>query len=159
LGLIFTVPVINAEELKNTSSSKKRKVFISYHSKSSKVIVEKFVKKLKAEGYDVWCDIYEIQEGDIISLKLEKGINESSIVVCFISNEYIRSNTCYRELLYSLFKKKKLIYLVTENLDLSEDTRFKFRLRDDCLRLDLYKLDKNNLINEVFNKLEPILKT
>jgi hypothetical protein len=61
LGLIFTVPIINAEESKQTSdSSKKRKIFISYNHKSSKEIVEKFAEKLKQEGYDVWYDKHEL---------------------------------------------------------------------------------------------------
>jgi hypothetical protein len=159
LGLIFTVPIINAEESKQTSdSSKKRKIFISYNHKSSKEIVEKFAEKLKQEGYDVWYDKHELHPSDELSKKMEKGIRDSSIVLCFISNEYMKAKNCRLEFFHAFHEDKTCFYLATEKLDFTGISGFKLFLNNDFTRLDLHKLDQNNLINEVFNKLEPKFK-
>jgi hypothetical protein len=113
---------------------------------------------LKQEGYDVWYDNNEIHTGDKLSEKIEKGIDDSSVVLCFVSNEYMKSKNCGLEFFYAFHEDKKCFYLTTEKLDFKGIKEYKLHLNSDSVRLDLHKLDKNNLIHEVFKKLEPKFK-
>jgi tetratricopeptide (TPR) repeat protein len=158
LSFVFAVPVIYAEEQKQKKVNNEEKIFISYNH-SSKVFVKKFVDKLKKEGIkeeNIWFDEKDIHVGDELSKKIEEGILASSFFIAFISNKYIRSTNCRKEFGYAEKKNKKCFNLVTENLDLL-GTGFDFHLNNDELRLDLYKINKNDdeKIDEIFNKLKP----
>jgi hypothetical protein len=156
LSFVFTLPILYAEEKKRKNSSNVEKIFISYHH-SSKELVRKFVDKLKKEGYrNIWFDETEIHPGDVLSKKMEQGIRDSSIFISFISNNYIWSKNCRKEFFYAEHKNKKCFYLITEGLDLTENTGFDFHLNNDDLRLDLHKIKKSDdeKIDKIFNKLK-----
>jgi tetratricopeptide (TPR) repeat protein len=133
-------------------------IFISYNH-SSRRFVEKFVDKLKKEGIkeeNIWFDVTEIHVGDELSKKMEQGIRDSSIFISFISNNYIWSKNCRKEFFYADKINKKCFYLITEGLDLTENTGFDFYLNNDVLRLDVHKIKKNDdeKINDIFDKLK-----
>jgi hypothetical protein len=156
LSFVFAVPIIYAEEWKKTNSSNEEKIFISYNH-SSKEFVKKFVDKLKKEGYkNIWFDETEIHVGDELSKKMEQGIRDCPIFISFISNNYIWSKNCRKEFFYADKLNIKCFYLITEGLDLKENTGFDFHLNSDFLRLDLSKIKKSDVekIDEIFDKLK-----
>ena len=51
-------------------------VFIS-HSSKDKVAVRNLAERLKSDGLKVWFDECEIKPGDLIPLKINKGLEQS----------------------------------------------------------------------------------
>jgi hypothetical protein len=51
-------------------------VFIS-HSAKDKPVARELAERLKRDGLRVWFDEWEIQPGDLISLKIEQGLEQS----------------------------------------------------------------------------------
>jgi small GTP-binding protein len=59
-------------------------VFIS-HSSIDKHVVRELAKRLKADGVRVWLDEWEIEPGDMIGLKIDKGLEQSRMLLLVMS--------------------------------------------------------------------------
>src|SRR4051794_25171596 len=59
-------------------------VFIS-HSSEDKPAVRELAERLKRDGLRVWLDDWEIKPGDMIGLKIQKGLEQSRILVLVLS--------------------------------------------------------------------------
>jgi hypothetical protein len=88
-------------------------IFISY-AHANKEIVHKIADKLKA-NFNVWIDIDNLKGGDNIDKEIANGIRNSSLFICFISEQYCESNACNME--FGLAKR------LTPNLRNSGDNR------------------------------------
>jgi len=63
-------------------------VFLSYSSKD-KPVVRELAERLKADGLRVWFDEWEIEPGDMVSLKIEQGLEQSrALVLCMSKNAF-----------------------------------------------------------------------
>lgn len=65
-------------------------VFLSY-SHQDKEIVHKLAKRMKKDGMSVWLDIWEIEPGDPISMKIQHGVEKSRTMVMCMSPDYFKS--------------------------------------------------------------------
>jgi tetratricopeptide (TPR) repeat protein len=59
-------------------------VFIS-HSSQDKPVVRQLAERLKGDGLRVWFDEWEIKAGDMISLKIEEGLEQSRTLILVMS--------------------------------------------------------------------------
>jgi WD40 repeat protein len=59
-------------------------VFIS-HSSADKPAVRELARRLRADGLRVWFDEWEIKPGDMISLKVEQGLQQSRTLILVMS--------------------------------------------------------------------------
>jgi hypothetical protein len=59
-------------------------VFIS-HSSQDKAAVRQLCERLKADGLRVWLDEWEIKPGDMIGLKISRGLEQSRTLVLVMS--------------------------------------------------------------------------
>jgi small GTP-binding protein len=66
------------------SETFKYDVFISYSSKDKDIVLE-LAKRLKADRLRVWLDDWEIHPGDMIGLKISRGLEQSRTLVLVIS--------------------------------------------------------------------------
>ena len=66
------------------------KVFLSY-SRKDQAFVEELYRRLKRDGVECFFDKQSIQWGDNFVLALEKGIDESDIVVAVLSPDFCKS--------------------------------------------------------------------
>jgi hypothetical protein len=73
-----------------------KNIFISY-SHADKVIVHQIFDKLKA-NFTVWIDEVNLIGGDDLYEKIAGGLRNSSLFICFISEQYCVSNNCKREI-------------------------------------------------------------
>jgi len=94
-------------------------VFISYANEDNKDetefgssgIIEKYVEFLKQRYRMRWADKLRvcidlnINAGDPVHYRIKEDIENSPIMICFISPQYIKSNYCYEE--WKLFTSKK----------------------------------------------------
>ena len=66
-------------------------VFLS-HSSKDKVVVRELAERLKADGVRVWFDEWIIQPGDAIGIQINKGLEESRVLVLAISDNASESD-------------------------------------------------------------------
>ena len=66
-------------------------VFLS-HNKDDKPKVRKLAERLKGAGLRVWLDEWVIQPGDIISLKVDEGLEQSRVLLLCLSPAALASD-------------------------------------------------------------------
>ena len=124
----------------------KRKTFIS-HSSKDKSLVLQIAEKLKKEN--VWFDIWDMDLGDVLSDKIETGIDEAKNFLIILSQDSAKSSWVKYELNMALIK-----YLENEDYRIIviriDDVEVPLRLKP-FLRVDSSK--KDEIINSVFDSL------
>ena len=131
------------------------KLFVSYFhekEKENSELIERIVERLNASNYDVWFDKYRINAGD----KIEKAINESNYVICFITNKYIQSGNCRLEFFYAANTDKKCIYILLEPIDRNTANGVNMYLYGDAIRFDAFKHKSETLddyVNVIFSEI------
>jgi hypothetical protein len=65
-------------------------VFLS-HSSKNKPAVRDLAERLKRDGLRVWFDEWEIHPGDLISIKIERGLEQSRTLILCMSGESFAS--------------------------------------------------------------------
>src|SRR5262245_52184692 len=78
-------------------------VFISHTSKD-KPAVRKLAERLKKDGLRVWFDEWSIQPGDLISLKIEQGLEQSRTLILAMSYNAFASEWVTLERHTALFR-------------------------------------------------------
>ncbi len=61
-------------------------VFLS-HNSADKEIVRKIAETLRDSGFKVWFDEWVIEYGDDIFFEIEKGLEESQVLLLFLSEK------------------------------------------------------------------------
>ncbi len=97
----------------------KAKVFISYASDADKKWLAEFSQLLEERGVDVWFDEARIQLGESIADAFEEGLRNSDTMVYIITPESIKSASLYFELGAALGMKKRVVAIVSRDMDLS----------------------------------------
>lgn len=85
------------ENRKSLNLTQVPRVFLS-HSSEDKMFIENLAKKLKADGFDVWYDDWEIHVGDSIVQKINEGIATSDFLIIALSKNSIKSKWVREEL-------------------------------------------------------------
>lgn len=78
-------------------------VFLSYNS-SDRIKVGKIAQKLSSDGVCVWFDEWIIKAGDDIIASIDKGMQKSRIMVCFLTAAALKSDWVTFERNCSLFR-------------------------------------------------------
>lgn len=112
-------------ELRITHSSFKYDVFIC-HSSKDKPIIESLIKDLRKEKITYWVDSEQIDYGDSVIQKIEKGLQKSRFVVPCLSKNLKTSGWTraeYGAILNAEFSgdnKRKVIPLKLDNCEVSD---------------------------------------
>lgn len=107
-------------------------IFISYSHKNTDVVLP-VIKALQNSGYNVWFDI-GIEAGSEWPEYIATHLRNCSCVLTFISNEFVRSHNCRRELLFAQHHEKQLLNIYIEDVELSEGMQMQL-----CLNQALWK--------------------
>jgi hypothetical protein len=91
----------------------KKELFLSY-CHSNKDIVHKIADELTKINYKIWIDRNLIQ-GNMLFADIQKGIEFSHIVICFISENYCKSKNCLKEITLADKKNKKILPIMLDN--------------------------------------------
>ena len=119
----------------------KEHIMISYCHKQ-KDLAHKLVPRLRKSGCkQIWIDSENMHKGKGILDEMADAVDNASVIVCLLSNDYYLSENCMSEIRYARIKKKTIIPVVAEDIfmpdkvlllcigdkyrfDLSTDARF-----------------------------------
>lgn len=92
------------------------KIFVSYSSKDYNEVV-KIVESLKKAGHTVWIDQQQLKYGDNIMHSIKQGMEESDIILAFITDNYNNSPNTSAELGAAVLgmSKAKILAVVVGN--------------------------------------------
>lgn len=76
---------------------KEKQVFISHSSKDKKD-VESIIPYLNGQDLPVWFDKYSISVGESITESVQRGIEESDMVIFGVTDNFLNSNWCRFEM-------------------------------------------------------------
>ncbi|MDR0895273.1 MAG: TIR domain-containing protein [Prevotellaceae bacterium] len=127
---------------------KEQKVFISY-SHTSRPFADLVKLKLQEKGIDVWDDS-QIAGGEEWKETIDIAIDNSSVIVCLLDNNSVKSQYVTYEWAYALGRGKHIIPILEGNIDLL-NVHPKLQAKQ-CLdfRQD-YNLKWNILIESIHN--------
>jgi len=95
-----------------------RKVFISY-SHDDTEWVRAFADALRRQQVEVWLDQWEIKPGESLRDALEAGLRQSDAIIAVVSRSNARNPNVFFELGVALGMGKRLIPVVSEDLETS----------------------------------------
>ncbi len=107
-------------------------IFISYSHKNKDVVLP-VIEALQNSGYNVWFDI-GIEAGSEWPEYIATHLRNCACVLTFISNDFVRSHNCRRELLFAQHHEKQLLNIYIEEVELSEGMQMQL-----CLNQALWK--------------------
>ena len=91
-------------------------IFISYAHKDSNVVIS-IIDNLQKKGFRLWYDL-GIEAGTEWPAFIEDHLNASEVVIAFISQAAIESVNCRNEINYALSKKKEVLVIYLEDVEL-----------------------------------------
>ncbi len=98
-------------------SDKKPYIFISYAHKDKKRVLP-VIAELQERGYAVWYDA-GIEAGSEWPRIIAEKLSGCAMMIAFVSENYVLSDNCQRELTYAQTKKKPIL-TVFDGIDRSE---------------------------------------
>jgi hypothetical protein len=110
--LFFLLTVKNLKMNEATSCNFTKNLFVSYCHRN-KLIVHRIADELQNLNYKLWID-RDLHAGNKLYTEIEKGMQESNLVICFISKSYCESEDCVKELSFAHEKRKNILPIMLE---------------------------------------------
>ena len=92
-------------------------IFISYAHRDSDAVM-KVVSDMHDRGYRLWYD-EGIEVGSEWPECIAEHLTKANLIIAFVSNAYMASDNCRREMHYSLSKRKKIINVFLEDTQMT----------------------------------------
>lgn len=115
-------------------------IFISYAHANSPAVME-VVQELHHRGFRIWYDD-GIEVGSEWQENIAQHLADASLMIAFVSNAYMRSDNCRKEMHYAVSKKKNLINIFLEETQLTPGMEMQIG--------NLFALMKYTMSDEVF---------
>ena len=115
-------------------------IFISYAHANSPAVME-VVQELHHRGFRIWYDD-GIEVGSEWQENIAQHLADASLMIAFVSNTYMRSDNCRKEMHYAVSKKKNLINIFLEETKLTPGIEMQIG--------NLFALMKYTMSDEVF---------
>jgi len=112
-------------EAKSSCVSKKQLFFSYCHS--NKEIVHRVADELIKLNYRIWID-RDLIEGHMLFADIQNGIENSHLVICFISEYYCNSQNCMNEITLAYNQKKKILPIMLDDYFKQEQKGIKFMI-------------------------------
>src|SRR5262249_59365 len=95
------------------SRIKSGEIFLSYSS-TDRAIVSQVQIRLAEEGFSIWHDIVSLTPGDRWNNEIENGLDQSSVMLLFLSSSSIQSTYVEQEYDFFLDRGKHMIPVILE---------------------------------------------
>ena len=115
-------------------------IFISYAHANSPAVME-VVQELHHRGFRIWYDD-GIEVGSEWQENIAQHLADANLMIAFVSNAYMRSDNCRKEMHYAVSKKKNLINIFLEETKLTPGMEMQIG--------NLFALMKYTMSDEVF---------
>lgn len=115
-------------------------IFVSYAHKDSHAVLP-VIEYLQAHGFRVWFDA-GIEAGSEWPDYIAKHLSRSNCVLTFISEDFVNSNNCKRELTFAQNRNKPLLNIYIKDVKLTEGMEMQLGLNQAVYR-DKYKTDQD----------------
>jgi len=138
-------------------------IFISYGHDEYIEFINRIAQELKTRGIYAWIDSYDIKPSTTWYDEIKKAIDNSEIVMAFLTEHSMkRDGFCVNELLYALQKKKKILPLKIEDVEIPIfmlriqwlDIRQLFNEYKQCSD-DQFEHLINQIVDDI-NEIEPL---
>lgn len=128
-------------------------VFINHDSSDKEDFVDELASKLRSKGLNVWYDEFELQVGDDIEQKIQKGLQDCRYGIVVLSNNFMKNFGWAQEEFKSLKAKerhynKRLILPIWRN-DITEKQISEYNLE----LAERFALKENEGIDEIVDKI------
>lgn len=95
-------------------------LFFSYNRESSSIIVNKLLDQLKKE-FKIWIDTTNVYpDAETLDAAIQDGLDNTDVVVCFLTKLYFASSKCMLEIKYATAKSKKCIFVMLEKIPMKD---------------------------------------
>ena len=123
----------------------KTNIFLSYGKNNKKRSLE-LNEILKNEGLKIWIDTEKMANGNISDL-MRNGIKNSDLFLCCLTDNYLKSENCMRELRLAASFGKLILFVLFENTSMSSKEIFK-----------QYEKVANYVVDEIYYKITDLNK-
>ena len=110
-GALFILIGNQNENQNQNRNERKGQVLISYY-RTQKEQAKRVANYLQSKNIPIWIDI-EKMEGSVLD-KMAEAVEESSVILIFLSSKYKDSQACRTEAEYAYKLKKEIIYIMAE---------------------------------------------
>jgi hypothetical protein len=132
----------------------KKQLFLSYCHKN-KEIVHRVADELIKLNYKIWID-RDLIQGNIFLADIQKGIENSHVIMCFISKNYCDSKNCMIEINFANTQNKKILPIMLDDYFKVEEEGLKLML-SRILSFYAFKEPETFSSRNHFEKLEKII--
>ncbi len=101
-------------------------MFVSY-CHSNKEIVHRVADELTKLNCKIWID-RDLIGGNMLFADIQKGIQTSHILICFISKNYCESENCMNEITLAYKQKKKILPIMLDDYFKQEQKGIQFMI-------------------------------
>ena len=126
-------------------------VFLSYSFKD-KPWVSEFASALRDAGVKTWFDVSELAPGERWQDKVQEALRDSSTLIIILSPNSVESPWTFFELGAALADKKRIIPVVTEDVDLM---RIASLLRQFQFLKESSPREAGRRVAEILEQVEP----
>lgn len=119
-----------------TYEGNKPYIFISYSHKNQE-LVEYVIADLQKNGFRVWFD-KGIEAGSEWPEYIASHLSDCECVFSFISEDFVKSHNCRRELNFAQDQEKPMLNIYIDNVELTDGMRMQLGL-NQALYLNKYK--------------------
>ena len=109
-------------------------IFVSYAHKDDDQVFE-ILSALGEKGYRVWYD-EGITPGSEWTEDIARHLDDSAMVIAFITPASMASKNCRREINYALFKEKPFLSVILEKTEMSPGMTMQLSVQQSILRYD-----------------------
>ena len=99
-------------------------IFISYAHKDSDIVLP-IIARLQKDGYRVWYD-EGIAPGSNWDIYISEHLDQSSVVLGFLSRSYVKSQNCRDELALTRMKSKPVSLVYIDDVQLSPGMKMRY---------------------------------
>ena len=129
-------------------------LFISYSHKDSEIVIP-ILEKLEEAGYRIWFD-EGIDPGSEWPETIADHLNRASVCVGFITENYLNSQNCRRELNFALKKQIPFLAIMLEDVKMSLGVEMQLSAYQAIYK---YKLPSDEKFFEKFNSTKSIISS
>lgn len=130
------------------------KIFLS-HQSERKDKIRDLQRALSSNGISTWFDEIDIEYGDNIASAISRGVNQSKVVIFWISDKFLQSNWCRYE-----FERFHTNYASTSDVAIISlvESDCKDKVPEFISTLKYYEVSGAESIDEISRKIIPAIR-